>query len=182
MGSAGAITGLAISILIVGIGATVLASYTFFVILPPALANVNQAAWELIHYNPGTEQQFYSGSAGLRNAGTDLQNLGLSLPCSDNGGCFRVFDLSPQRNQLTSMGSNLQSIADNVHDVGDDFVYTVSVIHTVGYGTLGVKDGLYYGVMTMLGLGLSVILTGTALLVVARALKVIEKRGVTSKV
>ncbi|MEW6604182.1 MAG: hypothetical protein AB1351_05780, partial [Thermoproteota archaeon] len=66
------ITGLAVVVLVVSIGTTGLAAYTFLIILPPALHSLNNVGWELINFNPGTEQEFYSGSSGLIDVGAKL--------------------------------------------------------------------------------------------------------------
>jgi hypothetical protein len=165
-------------VLIFSIGMTGLAAYTFIIVLPPALDSMNEVGWELINYNPGTEGEFYSGSSGLRDVGAKLQNFGNSLPCSENGGCVGLIDLSSQRSQLNDMGSNLQSLAGNMQNIGDDFRYTVNLIHSVGYGALALKDGLYFGSVTILGLGMAGVLTGIALISVANAVKNLEKAAV----
>lgn len=167
--------GISIAVLVIGGSATGLAGYTFFIILPPALSSMNNAGWDLINYNPGTQQEFYNGASKLSSAGSDLQNLGRSIPCSSAGGCLGVIDFSSQRNQLVSMGSNLKSLSDNIRNAGDDFSYTVNVIHSVGYGALGIKDGLYYGVMTMVGMGIAILFAGAGLTVAAAAFRDIAK-------
>ncbi|HXG07867.1 MAG TPA: hypothetical protein VNI77_11145 [Nitrososphaera sp.] len=169
------IAGLAVTVLIFSIGMTGLAAYTFIVVLPPALDSLNEVGWELINYNPGTEGQFYSSSSGLRDVGTKLQNFGDSLPCSENGGCIGLIDLSSQRSQLNDMGSSLQALAGNMQNIGDDFGHTVNLIHSVGYTALALKDGLYFGSVTVLGLGIGGILTGVALVSAANAVKNLEK-------
>jgi hypothetical protein len=173
-----AIAGLAVVVLIFSTGAAGLATYTFLVVLPPALDSLNEAGWDLINYNPGTEQEFYSGSSGLSDVGTKLQNFGNSLPCSESGGCIGLIDLSSQKNQLNNMGSNLKALAGNMQNIGDDFRYAIDIIHSVGYGVLALKDGLYFGSITMLGLGLAGVLTGIALVSVANAVKNLEKAAV----
>jgi hypothetical protein len=172
-----AIAGLAVVVLIFSTGAAGLATYTFIVVLPPVLDSLNEAGWDLINYNPGTEE-FYSGSSGLSDVGTKLQNFGNSLPCSESGGCIGLIDLSSQKSQLNNMGSNLKALAGNMQNIGDDFRYTIDIIHSVGHGVLALKDGLYFGSMTMLGLGLAGVLTGIALVSVANAVKNLEKAAV----
>ncbi|GEM_PF-5056084 len=173
-----AIAGLAVMVLIFSIGMTGLAAYTFIIVLPPALESLNEVGWELINYNPRTEEEFYSGSSGLMDVGVRLQNFGNSLPCSENGGCIGLIDLSSQRNQLNDMGSSLQALAGNMQNIGDDFRQTANLIHSVGYGALALKDGLYFGSVTVLGLGMVGILTGIALVSVANAVKNLERAAV----
>lgn len=172
------IAGLAVVVLIFSIGTTGLAAYTFVIVLPPALDSLNEVGWEFINYNPSTEGEFYSGSSGLRDVGAKLQNFGNSLPCSENGGCIGLIDLSSQRSQLNNMGSNLQALAGNMQNIGDDFIYTVNLIHSIGYSALALKDGLYFGAVTIMGLGIGGILTGIALVSVVNAVKNLEKVAV----
>lgn len=172
------IAALAVVVLILGIGTTGLAAYTFIIVLPPALDSLNKVGWDLINYNPGTEGEFYSGSSSLRDVGIRLQNFGNSLPCSEDGGCVGLFDLSSQRNQLNDMGSNLEALAGNMQNIGDDFRHTANLIHSVGYGALALKDGLYFGSVTVLALGVGGILTGIALVSVSNAVKNLERAAV----
>ncbi|MEW6604612.1 MAG: hypothetical protein AB1351_07980, partial [Thermoproteota archaeon] len=101
-----------------------------------------------------------------------------SLPCSEDRGCIGLIDLSSQRSQLNDMGSNLKALAGNIHNIGDDFGYTVDIIHSVGYAALALKDGLYFGAVTVLGLGMAGVLTGIALVSVANAVKNLERAAV----
>ena len=171
------ITGLTVAILVVSIGAEALAGYTFFVVLPPALNNVNTAAWDLINYNPGTGSEFRNGATDLDKAANNLRNTGRTLPCAYdcNLAGVQLFSMKDTRRSLEALGDNLESLGKRANNLGKDFDQTVTVIHSVGYGALGIKDGLYYGIMIMLGLGAAGILTGIGLLVTAGTLRRLEK-------
>lgn len=158
---------LAVVILVISLGAVGLAGYTFFIVLPPALDNVNTAAWNLINFHP--KNDFSDSAYKVREAGNNLQNVGNQI--GGLGGLpFVGGTISSIGANLNSMGSQIQSLADNVQNTGNTFDSTVNVINSVGYGALGVKDGLYYGVMTMLVFGGVGVLTGVTLMVVGRSI------------
>jgi hypothetical protein len=161
------IQALAIGVLVLGVGAFGLASYTFFIILPPALDSVNSAAWNLISFNP--ENNFHSGAEKLLSAGNELRSVGKEV---EGWGWVPGIgqSLSGIGNNLDEMGSQVKSLAADVEKTGSTFDTTVDVIHSVGHGALGLKDGLYYGVMTMLVLGTVGVMTGIALLVVGNTI------------
>ena len=172
------VAGLAVAIIVVSIAAEALAGFTFFIILPPALNNVNAAAWSLINFNPGTGDEFRNGANDVRAAAESLRQTGRSLICA-YGNCnilgFQILnEMQDTRIALENLADDVEKLSGRANNLGQDFDQTVTVIHSVGYGALGIKDGLYFGVMTMLALGAVGILTGIGLAVTSDALRRLE--------
>lgn len=172
-----AVAAIAVAIMVVSMVAEGLAGFTFFVILPPALNNVNTAAWSLINYNPGTGDEFRAGANNIIEAADSLRQTGRSLPCAYGCNILGLQILNEMQNTriaLENLADDVDKLGGRANNLGEDFDQTVTVIHSVGYGALGIKDGLYFGVLTMLALGAVGILTAIGLAIISNALRRLE--------
>jgi hypothetical protein len=164
------IKGFALGVLGISTVSLGLACYTFFVVLPPALSAVNDAGWKLVNYYPGVGGELREGASSLYSASSELRSAGQSLPCAY--GCniigMEVFSMASTRTHLEGLAESISDLGARANNLAGQYDQTEAVIHSVGYGSLGLKDGLYFGVMTMLALSSVAVLTGITFLVIGK--------------
>ncbi|MGI0015204.1 MAG: hypothetical protein ACREBU_17455 [Nitrososphaera sp.] len=146
-----AILAMATMTLIIGSSAFALSVYTFIVIFPPASNSMSHA------------------SSQMRVIANDVYGIANRIPCAGPGGCYYDFpfnlgritfiDLSGVKNSVMNVGNTVNSLADSVTSF---------------------RDTLFYGLLTLMGLGLAVVFAGLGLAAAGSAIKDLRRVRVTA--
>ena len=110
------------------------------------------ASYTFLFVFPNASSNMTNASAQMRTVANDVHDLANNLPCGN--GCsvlgVEVLNFAAVKSTINTMGDTLLSLADSVPSF---------------------RDTLFFGLLTLMGVGLATVFAGMGLVLVERALK-----------